>query len=238
MNYRERFTKKHVFLAVIHVVNETQALRNANLVLDEGADGVFLISHGTISDEELINIYRYVNATLRTKFKDPFVGLNCLSISGQDVFKLIPNYLSGIWLDNLGIQHDREYQYGPGCILEARKKREASGWSGLLFGGVAFKHQKAVSYENLPKTSQISTEFCDVVTTSGEATGRAPQVKKIRLIRGAVGDFPVAIASGITPENVKEFMPFADCFLVATGISNSFTELDPVKVRTLSEAIR
>ncbi len=236
MNYREVFTKKHVFLAVIHVVSTAQALQNANIALDEGADGIFLISHGVISDVNLISsTYRYVLATLRRRSLNPFVGLNCLSIMPQDIFKFIPDYLSGIWIDNLGIKHDREYQHQPNCIMEARRKR---GWDGLFFGGVAFKHQKAVSYENLPEISRAAMKFCDVITTSGEATGKAPEVKKIRLIRKAVGDFPIAIASGITPENVQEFMPYANCFLVATGISKSFTELNPTRVRRLSQAIR
>nr|NIN71503.1 hypothetical protein [Gemmatimonadota bacterium]NIO31186.1 hypothetical protein [Gemmatimonadota bacterium] len=53
----------------------------------------------------------------------------------------------------------------------------------------------------------------------------------------AVGGFPLAIASGITPENVGDYLDVADCFLVATGISSSFTELDPVKVRSLIEQV-
>ena len=56
-------------------------------------------------------------------------------------------------------------------------------------------------------------------------------------MKEAVGDFPLAIASGITPENVADYLDVADCFLVATGISRSFTELDPAKVRSLSEQV-
>ena len=54
----------------------------------------------------------------------------------------------------------------------------------------------------------------------------------------ALGDTPLAIASGITPENVEEYLPYADSLLVATGISNGFTELDPLRVRSLVERVR
>ena len=58
------------------------------------------------------------------------------------------------------------------------------------------------------------------------------------MMKQAIGDFPLAIASGITPENVKDYLEVADCFLVATGISNSFSELSPVRVRELVRNIR
>lgn len=57
-------------------------------------------------------------------------------------------------------------------------------------------------------------------------------------MKAAVGDFPLAIASGITPENVGEYLPWCDCFLVATGISCSFEELDPERVRALVGRVR
>ena len=59
-----------------------------------------------------------------------------------------------------------------------------------------------------------------------------------RRMRQALGTFPLALASGVTPENVTDYLPFVDCFLVATGISKSFTELDPAKVTGLVENVR
>jgi hypothetical protein len=43
------------------------------------------------------------------------------------------------------------------------------------------------------------------------------RVNAARPLKRALGDWPLAIASGITPENVGEYLPVADCFLVATG---------------------
>ena len=41
-----------------------------------------------------------------------------------------------------------------------------------------------------------------------------------------------------SPENVGQYLPVADCFLVATGISKSFIDLDPVRVTVLLHAAR
>jgi len=56
-----------------------------------------------------------------------------------------------------------------------------------------------------------------------------------------ISDFPLAVASGIDSENVLHYTKpetFVDCFLVNTGISKSFTELDPVKVAKLAEVLQ
>ena len=49
---------------------------------------------------------------------------------------------------------------------------------------------------------------------------------------------PLAIASGITPENVGDFLPYASAFLVATGISRNFHDLDPRRVARLVGVVR
>lgn len=62
-------------------------------------------------------------------------------------------------------------------------------------------------------------------------------MEKIATMKKAIGDKPLAIASGITLENVENYLPYTEYFLVATGISHTFNELDPVKVGELCKAI-
>jgi predicted TIM-barrel enzyme len=78
----------------------------------------------------------------------------------------------------------------------------------------------------------------DVVTTSGPGTGAEAGLVKIQRMKQAIGGFPLAIASGITPENVAQYLPFADCFLVDTGISKTFTEIDPSRLQDLVNRVR
>ncbi len=84
---------------------------------------------------------------------------------------------------------------------------------------------------------QIAARYMDVVTTSGPGTGESVDIDKIARMKKALGDTPLAIASGITPENVPDYLPHADSFLVATGISSSFEELDPARVRLLVQRV-
>ncbi len=77
----------------------------------------------------------------------------------------------------------------------------------------------------------------DVVCTSGPGTGKAADIEKIQRIRSGLINFPLAIASGITVQNAAEFLPYIDFFLVATGISLNFHELDESKVKELAKIV-
>jgi predicted TIM-barrel enzyme len=114
--------------------------------------------------------------------------------------------------------------------------REQSGWQGLYFGGVAFKYQRTV--KDVGRAARLAAEYMDVVTTSGPATGESADRVKIQTMKAALGDVPLAIASGTTPENVGGYLEIADCFLVATGISKSWLEFDEERVRELVRRVR
>jgi uncharacterized protein len=227
-SFRETFSRSHVILPVIHVESPEQALQNARLAHQEGCDGVFLINHG-FSNHDLLDVYRHVSREI----PDWWIGLNCLDLSPNQVFARIPQEVSGIWVDNAQIDELSEAQPEAEKILA---RRNESGWAGLYFGGVAFKYQREV--EDLEKAVLLATGYMDVITTSGKGTGRAAELEKIRRMKEALGDFPLAIASGITPENVHSYLDKADCFLVATGISRSWTELDPPLVAELVKNVR
>lgn len=226
--FKQVFKNRHVVLPVIHCDKLNQTLQNIKIAKDEECDGVFLINHG-MSPEELIGIYRKA----RFNYPENWIGLNLLGVPPYKVFELIDNDVDGIWTDNAMIdEHDDEQPYS-NIVLDKIKK---SAYKGLYFGGFAFKYQRKVL--DLEMGAVHAVKYMDVVTTSGEGTGLAADIEKIRRIKNAVGDFPLAIASGISPENIKNYLPFADCFLVATGISKSWTELDEEKLRELMNEVR
>jgi hypothetical protein len=224
------FPKGNVFLVVIHVRTRPQVLRNAKIAYEQGADGVFLISHGMVLSPLLLQFYHAVRAF----YPSWWIGLNFLDLDRMNALLKIPSDASGLWVDNAGIDENAENPSQLAQVFWDERKKNAS-WQGLYFGGVAFKYQKKV--EDVARVAQLAMPYVDVITTSGDATGVPPSVEKMWAIRNAIGDHPFAIASGITPENVKDYLGIADCFLVATGISFSFTELDPARVRNLAQTI-
>lgn len=226
--YRDVFPQRHVVLPVIHVASEAQAIRNAEIAWSAGCDGIFLINHG-IGHGELLAIH----AAVAARGPGRWIGVNCLDLDPGSAFAALNGRVDGLWVDNARIDERTTDQPAADAIDRARR---SSGWGGLYFGGVAFKYQRQV--DDLGTAARSARPYLDVVTTSGPGTGQAANHQKIADLKAALGDFPLAIASGITPENVASYLPIADCFLVATGISRDFDELDPVRVRALVEAVR
>ncbi len=221
------FNQKKVLLTVNHVYNYELGRKNTEISIENGVDGIFLINHGIRSDL-LIQIYE----KFRKEFNQVWFGVNLLDKRTKDIFAAIPENMQGIWADNAYID---EYSTEQPEAEEIKESILNNNFKGLYFGGVAFKYQRKV--ENYAKAAIIAMNYVDVVTTSGLGTAKAPDVAKIETMKNAIGNFPLAIASGITPENVSNFLPYTDCFLVASGISFDFENLDPEKVKKLAGII-
>jgi predicted TIM-barrel enzyme len=226
--YRKLFPNHHSVFTVIHVEYEEQALRNCEIARTANVEGVFLINHG-MSSKDLLKIHH----TAFQEFPDWWIGVNCLGDDPSETFKMVTEEVAGIWVDNAMIDENLDNQSDADMI---KKAQEDSGWQGLYFGGVDFKYQRHV--DDLEKASTIAMQYMDVVTTSGIGTGKAADTTKIQRMKKALGDFPLAIASGIRPDNVEFYLDKADCFLVATGISRTWTELDEELVKQLVEIVK
>jgi hypothetical protein len=226
--FRDAFAHPRVVLPVVHIASLEQALRNTGVAIHAGADGVFLINHA-VDWQELLSIH----ARVKQEFPACWAGVNCLDLSPTEVFEVISDTIDGVWVDNAGVDEGRDDQPLPDKVLDLRRRKERNG---LYFGGVAFKYQGHV--DDLAAACRLASRYMDVVTTSGPGTGHAAAVEKIETMKRALGDHPLAIASGITPDNIGSYLPHCDCFLVATGISETFDEFNPQLVQALVDKIR
>lgn len=220
-------------LPVIHVSDAQQAVRNAEVALNEGAQGVFLINHD-FPHNDLVPIIEHV----RRCFPALWLGVNFLGVTGRDAFPILGGLeaagtmVDAYWADDARIDERADDQ------TEAREiagVRASSGWSGLYFGGTAFKKQRDVAPEDHERSAAIATGYMDAVTTSGIATGEATDLSKVETFRRGCGDHALAIASGVTPDNVHLYAGLVDGILVATGINfaGDFYNTDPERLRAL-----
>jgi predicted TIM-barrel enzyme len=234
--FRNIFQNRHVVLPVIHVKSVESALKNATIAYESGCDGVFLINMQNPETLERINFrdLRKIQKIIRKKYQNLWIGINFLDLSAESVFEQVDSDISGIWADNAQIHEKESKQTLAETIMRAKLDR---GWEGLYFGGVAFKYQPEV--DNPALAAKIATEYMDVITTSGTQTGSAPDVGKIAKMKEAIGDFPLAIASGVSILNIKDFLPIADCFIVASSLLKPNTDdFDDKRVRDLVKTVR
>lgn len=222
-----------VVTPVIHVQDRDQTLRNVAHVVRLGAPGVFLINHD-FPVAEFLPILRAV----RTACPDLWIGVNFLAQPGRVAFPILGQLatenceIDAYWADDACMDERVTTQTEAEAIAAIRS---ASGWRGLYFGGVAFKKQRPVDPALHEHSARIARPFMDVVTTSGVATGQATDLSKIKDFRRGLGGTPLAIASGITPENAADYAADVDCFLVATGINKAgdFYNIDPARLADL-----
>lgn len=222
------------FYPVIHCIDpyESQgnghALQNTRIAIGNNADGVFLIGH-RLNFSELCGIYENV----RKNFPGVWIGINFLDISPiknrptlHIAVKSCPG-LNALWIDSM-----------PDERLDIPSSIQ-------VFGGVAFKYKSPnLTGDALFQACTKAIKFVDVATTSGDKTGSPPNIEKLIVIKSNLANsIPLAVASGVDEDNVSDFIPFVDNFLVASSITERKPEYNnqeyfvPEKVKHLAHKI-
>lgn len=216
-------------IPVIHYESDEQAKRNAAIAFGAGCDGVFLI-HMEGKNHLLPSVAREIKAQHPNKL----VGINYLGVETAEAVNANINLgLDMTWTDDQ-LTHSLDRPW-----TEAKRVCDVKtqDYSHLIFVGVAFKHQR---HEPDPVlAARKALEFGFIPTTSGSATGVAADQNDVVKLRAGMGPgHPLAIASGITPENAEDYLPSLSHVLVATGVSSSFYELDAERLKILMAARR
>ena len=227
------WNRARVFLPVIHCQDEVQVASCIEVARSGGADGAWLINQGGMEPDEIAQL-----AAENTR-NDPdfWLGVNLLGTTLVEAVQAAVS-LPGLWRDDAGIgTFDRLVVASEERILHELRAR--TSWKGILFGGVAFKyHPRPVPPELYGAVARAAADAgVDVVTTSGPATGHPPDVAKIIAMREAIGDRALAIASGISEDNVELFLPYTDGFIVSSSIESAPGIFDPSRVTRLGKKI-
>lgn len=218
---------------VIQVADERQAIGQARIAFEQAVAGVFLIDH----DRDVERLVSCI-AAVRAAHPDRFLGANLIRTSPAQALTTLaeafggPVPLDALWTDDARLSTDPALPPGDG-LSDARAR---TGWTGQHFGGVAFKYQTPVPDSALAALGALAREQVDVPTTSGPGTGLSIAVERLQLLRRGLGDHPLALASGVTPENAALVAPLVDHILVSTGISGT-DGIDPGKLTLLLDAL-
>lgn len=216
---------------VIHCIDPYEqggvghAIKNAHIAYDNGADGIFLIGH-RLQYLDLIQIYYAV----RKQFPDEWIGVNFLDVPTTKLELLNPcqdllTGLNALWFDSLPV---------------------GKTFSVETFGGIAFKYiNPNPTDEDLARECRQAILSVSTATTSGNKTGEPPSIEKLQKIKKLLeGKIPLAVASGVTAENISSMLPYVDSFLVATSVTARDPSLGdneylvPEKVKELADVIR
>lgn len=205
-------------LPVIHILNEQQAIDQAELLVNSGCDGFWLINHA--GDDYLTLALALM---MENKYQDHIVGVNLLSKTGKSAIDaVVESGIKYLWLDAAGVHSETPDKELLGYIKNVSEKNDV-----VVFAGAAFKYQKPEP--NPGKAAELAKEHGFKVTTSGSGTGHAADVDKIASMSSVV-EGELAIASGLTVENLDDYHPYVEYALIATGISLDDHYFDPKKL--------
>ena len=217
--------RRALILPVVHYQDPKQVRRNADRALDAGCDGVMLIHM-----DGLNGLLPPAARAVKRIARERIVGINMLGFDSHVVAGASQCLgLDATWTDEQPTHSTDAPWTSADRIATALRPSDRPH---LVFVGVAFKHQRHEPQPGEAARRAVAMGF--VPTTSGAATGVAADPARVAKLRDAVGpDAPLAIASGITPENAAAFLPHLTHVLVSTGVSSSFHEFDPARLADL-----
>lgn len=194
---------------VIHVTTPAIVLQNAHVAKALRCEGVMLISMRG-KDDDTIAVARVVRRTI----PDLKIGINMLrSPSAEALLISQREGFDATWSDRQDFYNGAIYRDALNIVRYMRPDH-------LFFAAVAFKGQPDDPVPGL--SAKLAVQNGVIPTTSGPATGAAIDVRKLRAIREELSHTaPLAVASGVTPDNIRWIAPYVTHVLVSTGISSA-----------------
>ncbi|KRC36274.1 BtpA/SgcQ family protein [Acidovorax sp. Root219] len=217
---------------VIHHRDDDTTFDQAATAHEAGADGVFLISHDDRDDEVADILQRWTaESGLPPKFR---VGVNFLGWGNLHALEIAVKVgAQMIWYDAPGCSSQGLSTEGAQLVEHLRRLKAAGQLAPEVFASVAFKHQPV---DQVPSAAAALARLQGwIPTTSGPATGEPPPLQKVV---DMAGNGVLAIASGMSPENVAPFVSHLSHILVATGVSRDFHHFDFERLRAFVGAVR
>lgn len=239
-NFHEVFGQKPV-LGMIHLAREPgedpveRALKEMELYEQEGLTGVIIENyHGSPDDVvETLDAASELDTSL-------VVGVNILPNEFHNSIPLAAEYGARfVQLDYVaGIYISASYPHEVKLPYKEYKSVREEYPDILVLGGVFPKHYQPLRAGMLDLRQGMRRAEAIVVT--GRGTGEETPMEKIKRFRKFLGDHPLIVGAGTTPENVYEQLKLADGAIVGTSMKvddDTHSPLDREKIKGYMKAV-
>lgn len=215
------FNVKKPIIGVIHTkgTSDEDVLQRAKteieLYVDNGVDGVLVETYfGTYYQVQKVLEY------LKNEKQEIPYGVNCLNVDAMG-FELANQYgCSFLQIDSV-VGHVKPRDEDS---LDAFFKLYRAKCDAFLLGGVRFKYQPVLSNNSVDEDLKIAMGRCDAVCVTEDATGQETSLSKIVEFRNSLGEFPLFVCAGVTPDNVEEQLKYADGAVVGSYFKDNYTD--------------
>ena len=202
------------------------AKREADIFLSNGIDAL-LVENYFCSPEQAEMVLDYVS-TLKAQVP---IGSNLLGNDSLN-FTLARKYdCDFMQLDSVSGHLTPEEDVNFRATLSKRRSTTRA----KLIGGVRFKYQPYKSGRTLAEDIEIAKSRCDAVAVTGDLTGQETSIVKIKEFHLLLGDFPLVIAAGLTPENLSAQLKLGDACIVGSFFKENHDVAGAVNVKFVQE---
>lgn len=221
-------------IGVIHTKgnNDEDVFRRAkeeiSLYVENGVDGILVETYfGNYYQVERVLEY------LRDSDMGVPYGVNCLNVDAMG-FELANKYRCDFLQIDSVIGHVKPRDE---ASLDAFFKLYKSRCNAYVMGGVRFKYQPVLSVHTVEEDLKEAMNRCDAICVTEDATGQETSLAKIKRFRENIGDFPLFVCAGVTPENVREQLKYADGVVVGSYFKDNFQDNGDVCAEHVAELI-
>ncbi|WDV25788.1 BtpA/SgcQ family protein [Pediococcus acidilactici] len=228
------FTNTKPIIAMLHLKGKShndvfdRFKRELELFINNGIDAVIIEDYfGTYKDMD-----RALSYVSQQGIPIPY-GVNCLNVD-QMGFSLAEEYHANfVQLDSVvGHVMPRDEDSIAAFIMQKRAE-----YNGAILGGVRFKYQPVLSKNTEREDLKIAKERCDAICVTGEATGTETPIQKVKCFREAVGDFPLIVGAGMTPQNMSDQFKYADGAIIGSYFKQEHKAENEVSVDNVREVL-
>ena len=235
MRFRELFGTDKPVIAMLHLKADgnmgmlERAKAETRCYLEHGVDALLVENYfGTAGD------CARVLSWLKREHPDVIYGLNVLGDTRRAFELAETNNARFIQIDSvcghLPPQADEPYAEALNAL------RMQSGVA--VLGGVRFKYQPVYSGRSLEEDLLLGKQRCDAIVVTGDETGKATPIEKMRRFRNVIGSFPLVMGAGMAPDAVEEVFRCCDGAIVGSWFKDGHRDsgnVNPDYVRAFME---
>jgi len=235
-NYNKIYGKIPIF-GMIHLAGEypvQQALKEIKIFEQEGVDAAIIENYHNHSVQTIIQTFDEL-AKIETSVS---IGVNVLPNEFYLSLPLAQQYGA----DFIQLDHVAGTYGGHGTLLfsEYQNVKERNP-DVIVLGGVHPKYYHPVEGSDLEEDLKTGMQRAEAIVVTGEGTGMATPIDKIKRFREVIGDHPLVVGAGLTPDNAYEQLCISDGAIVGSSLklnSNTHNPIDRQLVREFISVVR
>lgn len=225
-----------------------QAIKRAKAMTENGIDGIIVENFGDKMflkkvGPEVVAVMTYIAKEIKESVSVP-IGMCVLqsdAIAGIAISKAVGAefirvpYYTETYIVDAGMMESIAAE-----TLRYRKFLESDV---KIFADVHIKHSYPLSQRPIEYAAEDAyyRGLANAIIITGRKTGGETEVNDVVRVKKALPEVPLVVGSGVTIENVDNYLPYIDAIIVTTGLNKGGgveNEPDPVSISKFMEKIK